>query len=59
MNVNSLIFPKIIELWNKTPKDYYEWAGNFLPIKEQAELIGIVHEWTKQDNYDGEYLNEE
>lgn len=59
MNPHPIIFPKLIALYNKEPRAYYDYMNRWMTRGQAKEILVIIYEWTKREGYNGEYLNEE
>lgn len=58
MNLHTSIFPKLIDLFNRSPKKYYDYLYSFcFSRKEAKEILTIVNNWIIETNYHT-YLND-
>ena len=58
VNPNPLIFPKLIELWNKSPTEYYRFLDRWGICVDGADMIlEIIQKWVEERDYNI-FLNE-
>ena len=57
VNPHFSIFPRLIDLYNKHPRYYYQYLGEWMTRGEARQIKLILIKWIEETNYPV-YLNE-